>query len=648
MTDVSRITCTTPLPFCISDRPRRLVLAACLLTCLIACDSLGPAQAAEAGRTFYVSAATGDDRGDGRSPQSPWKSLEKVNTADLQPGDKVLFRRGDVWRGTLIPHSGREGAPITYGAYGEGEKPLLLGSVSRNNPGDWHREGDHLWATSKPSFAELASPAEMGVSRWSVHAEGGANVKTSVSQGNGAEAASLQIQCTAGGAANHHLQLGNREIPVVEGDFYVFAFRARCTKPFAIPQVTLIKQSPPWTGYADASGPKMKVDATWTDCSVRFKATHTARDGRITIYLGGALPAGSTFSFQPVSLKRLRPDATAELSRDVGNLLFDHGKAVGVKKWKADDLRRQGDYLYCRDTWQVKVFSDENPAILHKSVELALCRHIVDQGGKGYVVYEDLSLQCGAAHGIGGGNTHHIVVRRCDLGWIGGGHQFSTPDGHPVRYGNAIEFWENARDSLVEGCRIWEVYDAALTNQGGANNSQVNLVYRDNVIWNCEYSFEYWNRGPESTTRNIRFEHNTCYSAGFGWGHAQRPDPNGRHLMFYVNSAQTSDVRVCNNIFSSATDSCLRMENDWTAGLAMDHNCWHQPRGPLASFLNTQFSPTQFADYQKRTGKDLHSIAADPKFVDPAKLDFRLSDDSPARSLAPDGSPAGARQRLEK
>jgi len=64
----------------------------------------------------------------------------------------------------------------------------------------------------------------------------------------------------------------------------------------------------------------------------------------------------------------------------------------------------------------------------------------------------------------------------------------------PLR--NGIEFWSNARDCLVEGCRLWEIYDAALTNQGNGTNQQVNITYRDNVIWNSEYSFEYWNRDP--------------------------------------------------------------------------------------------------------------------------------------------------------
>ncbi len=470
----------------------RLILCAGLLIGAMGSGLAGLAQGGESGRTFFVSNASGDDGSDGLSPQSPWQSLGKVNDAELQPGDKVLFQRGGLWRGTLVPRSGREGAPITYGAYGDGARPLLLGSVSRSEPGDWHQEGDNIWATSKPR------------------------------------------------------------------------------------------------------------------------------------------------------------DASAELSVDVGNVIFDGGRAVGVKKWGPEDLRQEGDYWYGGDTWQVKLYSQGNPAERHKSIELALRRHIVDQGGKSYIVYESLTLHNGAAHGIGGGSTHHIVVRDCDVAWIGGGHQHTTPQGRPVRFGNGIEFWENAHDNLVEGCRIWEVYDAALTNQGSANNAQVNITYRNNVIWNCEYSFEYWNRGPESTTQNIRFEHNTCVNAGRGWGHQQRPDRNGRHLMFYVNSARTTGVCVVGNIFCEATDSCLRMDNDWTAGLTMDRNCWWQQTGVLVQFLRTAFMAAPFTEYQKRTQMDAHSIVADPGFLNAERLDFRLSPNSPAGAVAGDGIPAGSSLRLEK
>ena len=117
--------------------------------------------------------------------------------------------------------------------------------------------------------------------------------------------------------------------------------------------------------------------------------------------------------------------------------------------------------------------------------------------------------------------------------------------------------------------------------------------------------------------------------------------------MFYMNSARTTGVWVEGNIFCNATDSCLRMENDWTAGLTMDHNCWWQPAGVLMQFLRTPFSAAQFADFQQRSHLDAHSIVAEPGFLDAGRLDFRLSDNSPARTVTAESAPAGSRRRLE-
>ncbi|PQA54485.1 T9SS type A sorting domain-containing protein [Siphonobacter curvatus] len=80
---------------------------------------------------YYVSADGNDDSNTGLSQQSPWKTLAKVNTiaATFNPGDSILFRRGDVFRGELLPQkSGTATASITYGAYGTGSRPIINGS----------------------------------------------------------------------------------------------------------------------------------------------------------------------------------------------------------------------------------------------------------------------------------------------------------------------------------------------------------------------------------------------------------------------------------------------------------------------------------------------------------------------------------------
>jgi len=73
------------------------------------------------GTTYFVS-SSGCDENDGLSPENPWKTLERVSQADLKNGDGVLFKRGDLFRGYVQTKSG-----VTYGAYGDGEKPKFYG-----------------------------------------------------------------------------------------------------------------------------------------------------------------------------------------------------------------------------------------------------------------------------------------------------------------------------------------------------------------------------------------------------------------------------------------------------------------------------------------------------------------------------------------
>ena len=257
-----------------------------------------------------------------------------------------------------------------------------------------------------------------------------------------------------------------------------------------------------------------------------IEISQSVEEGRLHISLGGVLPDGAVFEFQPQSLHVASPSIADPLSVDVGNIIFDGGDVCGWKKWSIEDLNKPYDYYYDGSAQRVCLYSEAAPAARHRSIELALAGTVVNQGGKHHVIYDGLAVMNGAAHGFGGGNTHDLVIRNCDLGYIGGAHQLTRSDGTPVRYGNAIEFWGAARDHLVEGCRIWEVYDAALTNQGnGPDSKQVNITYRNNFVRNAEYSFEYWNRPEAAVTENIRFLNNTCVDAGCGWAHAQRPDP---------------------------------------------------------------------------------------------------------------------------
>lgn len=94
------------------------------------------------GCVYYVS-ADGNDKNDGRSEATPWKTLSRVSSFEFAEGDEVRFRRGDVFRGFV-----KTRPSIKYCAYGVGEKPRLYGSEKDYaDPALWeiYDPEKHIW-----------------------------------------------------------------------------------------------------------------------------------------------------------------------------------------------------------------------------------------------------------------------------------------------------------------------------------------------------------------------------------------------------------------------------------------------------------------------------------------------------------------------
>jgi parallel beta-helix repeat protein len=113
---------------------KRLILFFALLVVFAVC--LGSTQSDRAviarkgiGMTYYVDATSGDDGNTGTNTSAPWKTIAKVNAATLHPSDNVLFKKGEIWREQLtVPNSGASARPITFGAYGSGDNPIISGA----------------------------------------------------------------------------------------------------------------------------------------------------------------------------------------------------------------------------------------------------------------------------------------------------------------------------------------------------------------------------------------------------------------------------------------------------------------------------------------------------------------------------------------
>jgi hypothetical protein len=100
-----------------------------------------------ASTTYYVSSSAGNDSYTATQAQSlatPWKSFVNVNGLALNPGDRVLLARGDVWREQLAPaSSGASGNPIVFDAYGTGAAPEITGSQPL---GTWTLVSGNVWS----------------------------------------------------------------------------------------------------------------------------------------------------------------------------------------------------------------------------------------------------------------------------------------------------------------------------------------------------------------------------------------------------------------------------------------------------------------------------------------------------------------------
>ncbi len=577
--------------------------------------------------TDYFVSPSGDCANDGLSEKSPWSSIRKVNQTDFEPGDRILFQRGGVWRvpasalvgnAVLHPSSGEPGKPIVYSAYGKGKKPLILGSVSASEENDWLEVSPNIWAT-RPLTRTYGQKVKCDLFVWGFHHEGGtkSTLKVDVRQNSGPI---LTISTEKSGSAPNHIQLWGPNVKQEElPETFVFKFSARASVPFELSPFHILQSGFPYQMKTANISNEVSLTNEWREFETVMRKTD-AKGERFSWHLNlGQMPSDCELQIKPLGIAEVKIDDALTLLTDVGNIVFDHGNfktfhRCGIKKWTLDDVKAPGDYFYDAQTRRVFLYWPENPAKTCKSIELAMKGHCVNHGGKHDVVFDGMAFAYSASHGFGGGSCSGITIRNCDLFYIGGAHQFTRENGVPVRFGNGIEFWGSAKDCLVEKNRIWEIYDAALTNQGRGSeknhSNEIGIIYRENEIWNSEYSFEYWNSTGE--TRDILFEKNVCRDAGFGWAHGQRPDPNGAHLMFYQNQAETSNFAIRDNVFANSTEVCLRMDNDWRDSLTLANNSYSQLSGKnVVRFkFNQYFDVDSFANYQKELGMDAGSVCA--------------------------------------
>ncbi|HDZ69234.1 MAG TPA: hypothetical protein ENH43_02310, partial [Phycisphaerales bacterium] len=334
----------------------------------------------------------------------------------------------------------------------------------------------------------------------------------------------------------------------------------------------------------------------------------------------------------------------------VGNIIFNNGEFCGHREDSIANLSAEREFYYDRDANTLYLYSSDNPATNYSDIECAIDLDMVNLNDVSYVKVNNLDLRYGARHGVhitGATNnpSHHITVSDCDISYIGGGDQL-----YPLRLGNGIQIWNSANNIVVERNKVWEIYDAALTNQSGSDfaYNQYNIYFQYNVAWNSAYLYEYLTENSSTTVDNIYVQNNTFVNAGDGWSYPE--DIRGYALRFW-NAVGTvgSNFQIRNNIIYQNNDNtflgpenrCFILPTD-IPELDLNNNSWYfynwnVPTAGLIDYLGTVYTVSGFSDYQAATGWDSNSIVAsiapddanDPDFVDIASNNYRLQASSP-------------------
>jgi hypothetical protein len=351
--------------------------------------------------------------------------------------------------------------------------------------------------------------------------------------------------------------------------------------------------------------------------------TYSAYDSGAKPLILGSKDISSTGSWTNTGDNIWRTTSTINSEvNDIGNLIFNNEASFGFKKTTLGGCASQGDYFFNTGDKLIYMYSSGNPGTYYSHIEAggAYTENIAVLDGLSYVTFDNLDFRYSANNGIFLSSTDNIIIENCDVSWIGG---MFVPSEFPVRMGNGIQMWNSNSNIILRYNRINQVYDAGISPQGGGTYTQQNIQMYYNVISNCYYSYEIFNK-PGSTLTNVNFYNNDCSYSGSQWSSNQRPD-NGHqeHIRNGEAGGQVTDCNIKNNIFYQSANTCYEFQES-LSGWNIDYNLVYVNK--VAEYLYTSY--TTLSQWQSGTSQDANSISGNPSFV--STYDFHLQKNSPA------------------
>ena len=122
-------------------KPKSALLISLVILCFAAKNSYSS--------NYYFSSSIGNDEYSSKqaqNPYTPWQSLSKLKEAlkKLKSGDVIYFKRGDIFEGSISLSSIGKDDVLIFGAYGDGNKPVISGLKLLYN---WKFVGNGVYET---------------------------------------------------------------------------------------------------------------------------------------------------------------------------------------------------------------------------------------------------------------------------------------------------------------------------------------------------------------------------------------------------------------------------------------------------------------------------------------------------------------------
>jgi len=559
--------------------------------------------------TDYYVKNGGNDAADGLSDGNAWAYSPSMASASgvsdgttLAAGDSVLFNKGDTWRETVTPaSSGSAGSPITYGAYGTGNDPIISGGdILSTTEGDWTQEGvqDAYRITVNPSTMVY----EAGVALTPVTS------KTAMPQGS--------FYSPTSGVDNGETWVRTTD----DSGPWTKALEAN-TRDSCVNIDTL--------SYIDIEDLDLKNARCLTTKTLQItdSSNINVTDCGVSAFVREGLRVTNSTSIILDGITATSPAAYTNYALDITNAAYGSFNAITIGI--AGNAASACSDVIVRNCTASKAITGINTRFLSGSTITG--NTVLNTANHGISVVEvtyDMTVSNNTVHDTG---------------------QYVQSNGIQLA-GPTPPSLENSYNIVCTGNTVYNIGTTAGDRDGAGIILDVhsyNCTVSNNLIYTtdgagivCYYShsstvqynvmYDTGNGSADDTKSGIHI--NASHDISVFNNTIYDPREYGLHLQGEAAPGQTYNITFKNNIVALSNTYAVQSEdvNVLTTGMDFDKNCYYFTSGTMADWNGTGYAA--LSNWQTGLTQDLESIDTDPLFINDnpsSDYDFHLQSTSP-------------------